>query len=44
MDCVSQRLEGNYILYAKNKDKEYAKVWNIIGRALNEKCKANQSK
>lgn len=38
---LPQILKGGHILYAKDKDKEYVKAWNIIGRELNEKCKAN---
>lgn len=42
--CLFQSLEGSHILYAKSKDKEYAKAGNIIGREFNKKCKANYSK
>ena len=40
--CV-QRLGGTYILYAKNKDKDYAKAWDIIERELNKKKKNTQT-
>ena len=41
--CV-QRLGGTYILYAKNKDKDYAKAWDIIERELNKKKKTQTSR